>query len=171
MFHKVLGSPHNLCNARLVVCAKQRCAVCCNYGASGVPLHLRKVRNLKADILALVKHNISTIVVLNNLRLYISSRCIRCGICVRYETYCGDLPLRHVGWDGAHHISPLIHLCLYAHSIKFIPEHSKQVKLATAARLALRIGIRSGLNGHISQKLVKYLFHSKIYFLSEALIR
>ncbi|MPN61630.1 hypothetical protein SDC9_209368 [bioreactor metagenome] len=86
MSHYVLGSSHNFSHSGFVICSQKGIAVGCDYCLSFVICKFRKINRGDYKIFLLVDNNVSSIIIVKELWLYIFSGSIRRGVYVCYET-------------------------------------------------------------------------------------
>ena len=90
MLHNVLNRIHDFSYAGLVVCSKKGGSICGDDSLALVVKQFWEVADLKAETFNSLERNVATVIVRDDLRLDICSRCVWRGVHVSDEAYCRD---------------------------------------------------------------------------------
>ena len=153
----ILDGIHYLRHSGLVIRSEQSRAIRRDYRLPLVLQQFREFVHLEAQ--PVVQPDVLPVIVRYYLRMDVFPGSI--GRCV----HMGDEPYRRhifpaIRRNRCHHVSVFIQFRRDAHGIQFVPQDFQQVQLPCRARLAFGILVRLRVHSHISQKSVKYLFHS-----------
>ena len=140
MLHDILGGVHDFGDSGFVVSSQKRRSVGRYEGLTDVVEHFRELGRFEIKTFDALKRDVSTVIVLYDLRLDILTRSIGSGIDMGDESYFGDILVK-IRRDRTHHITPLVKFSLDAHGVQFFTKHSEKVHFLHGAWLALRLFI------------------------------
>ena len=87
MLDYILHGIHDFGDAGLVVSSQKGCAVCCDDGLALVVQQFRELARLQAQARNALERNVSSVIVLYDLRLHIVSGSVRSRVGMGYETH------------------------------------------------------------------------------------
>ena len=134
VLHDVLHRVHDLRHTGLVVSSEQRSAVSGDDGLALVSQQFRELGRPQEQARHTFQCDVSTVVVLDDLRLDILSGSVRRRIHVRDEAY-GRNFLVNVGRDGTHDVAVLVQGSLHAHIVQLLAEQLQQIQFLGSAWL------------------------------------